>query len=264
MTVLRVCRSHILTVLSCDAEARVVPSDERDIDLTLPACPRSVARSLPAAASHIYTALPREWEASVAPSGEYTILQTWLGWPEIVVAFPVATSQRLTSPSSDAVARAVPSGENETARTRSVLAIELGDNSPRRRVPKYDFAVPSPGHEDSAIRRKRDAGNTAIVIREDSGLCARRYVPQPDGSVNGNGGEGFPIRGKVHGVDIAMVSLQGGGNSTRFHIPQPDPSVLVTGSEGGSIRRKHKTCRIGLKHFIRPQSPRSSTRRHIP
>ena len=73
--------SHILTDLSCEPDAMVVPSGENATLLTQPPWPSSFRSCLPVAASHILTDVSSEPDAMVVPSGENTTLVTGLMWP---------------------------------------------------------------------------------------------------------------------------------------------------------------------------------------
>lgn len=75
------CGSHILTVLSQDAEASLFELGEKATKLTTCLCPISVCRHAPVCASQTLTVLSHEADAIFVDSGEKTTELTMQVWP---------------------------------------------------------------------------------------------------------------------------------------------------------------------------------------
>lgn len=65
--------SHILIVLSLEADASRLPSSDHAIDVIKSLCPARVDVHWPVAGSHILTVLSKEADASRLPSGDQAI-----------------------------------------------------------------------------------------------------------------------------------------------------------------------------------------------
>src|SRR5262245_16467085 len=102
--------SHNLTVLSVLLEASNVPSGLKDMLLTAPVCPFKLEVGRPVIGSQNLTECPSSLANSL-PSGLNATVFAISELPLIIgPSLPLTTSQSLTVPSSDELAKSFPSG----------------------------------------------------------------------------------------------------------------------------------------------------------
>ena len=97
------------------------------------------------------------------------------------MGWPLAGSQSRTVPSSPALASWVPSGENATAFTRPVVALEGGGGLAAGRVPEPHRPVVAGAGERAPVGRERHRVHPAGVALEDAGECRRGAGQAPLG-----------------------------------------------------------------------------------
>jgi len=103
---------HNLTVPSCDADASVLPSDEKATLLTTSLCFLKICNTLPLLTSHSTIAPDACAETNIDPSGEKATLLIWLPGSNVRNKCPSLVRHTRTLPADEPAASISPSGEN--------------------------------------------------------------------------------------------------------------------------------------------------------